>query len=514
MSLAVNHISKRYGSVQANRDISFRLENGEVLAILGENGAGKTTMMRMLYGLETMDSGSIEVNGVPVEIRSPKDAIKLGIGMVHQHFMLVNHFTVTQNMILGLREKAAELLDMRAQNARIKQIFDAYGFSMDPDAVVGDLPIGLQQRVEIMKALFKGAQTLVLDEPTAVLTPMEIEDLFQIVRKLSQAGKSVIFISHKLDEVMEISDKVLVLRQGTVVGERVTRETTKEELIHMMIGRDLCSLVKAPPAPALQRRPVLRLEKLCVRAEHGRQVRDVSFQVFNHETLGIAGVDGNGQSELVEAITGLRKAESGQVWLNGTQITNQSPRRIREHRLSHIPEDRHARGLILSMDIVGNSILVCHDKKPFAKHGFLNQRQAVAFARGLIEDYQISTESAYTKAAALSGGNQQKVVVAREISLDPELLVAVKPTRGVDVGATEYIHRCILEERAKGKGVLLVSAELEEVMALSDRIVVMFNGEMTGCVYASQVTRDELGAMMTGVARDFSALAPDWEGAQ
>ena len=508
MSLEIKNVSKRFGMVQANKDISFHLEDGEVLAILGENGAGKTTMMRIIYGLETMDSGSIEVDGQPVTITSPKEAIHLGIGMVHQHFMLVNHFTVTQNMVLGLREKATELFNAEEQNARIRQVFDDYGFSMDPDVLVGDLPIGLQQRVEIMKALFKGAQTLVLDEPTAVLTPMEIQELFQTIRKLTAQGKSVIFISHKLDEVMEISDRVLVLRQGQVVGERRTAETTKEELIRMMIGRALCPAVKDQPDEALKRYPVLKLEDLCVRGEHGKQLRDVSFQVYNHEVLGIAGVDGNGQNELVEAITGLRKVQSGHVYLNGEEITNQSPRQVREHKLSHIPEDRHARGLILSMDLVGNSIMVNHGRPPFSRRGFLNQKQASAFARELIQDYQISTPNERAKAASLSGGNQQKVVVAREISLNPELLVAVKPTRGVDIGATEYIHQCILKEREKGKGVLLVSAELDEIMALSDRIVVMFNGEMTGCVYANQVTQDDLGAMMTGVSRDFSALSP------
>lgn len=511
MSLEIKHISKRFGAVQANEDISFRLEDGEVLAILGENGAGKTTMMRMIYGLEAMDSGSIEVNGTPAAIESPKDAIRLGIGMVHQHFMLVNHFTVTQNMVLGLREHVTERLNLREQNRRIQKIFDDYGFSMDPNAQVGELPIGLQQRVEIMKALFKGAQLLVLDEPTAVLTPMEIEELFQIIRQLTAQGKSVIFISHKLDEVMEISDRVLVLRQGRVVGERATKETSKEELIRMMIGRALCPMEKDRPDSAMRRYPVLKVDKLCVKGERGKRICDISFEVYNHEILGVAGVDGNGQNELVEAITGLHRAESGHVYLNGEEVTNQPPRKVRAHRLSHIPEDRHARGLILSMDLTDNSILVSHGRPPFSRHGILKQRQAAAFTRGLIDSYQISTQSERTKAADLSGGNQQKVVVARELSLNLELLVAVKPTRGVDIGATEYIHQCILKERQKGKGVLLVSAELDEVMSLSDRIIVLFNGEMTGCVYADQVTQDELGAMMTGVSRDFSALSPAWE---
>ena len=510
MSLEIKNISKRFGMVQANRDISFRLEDGEVLAILGENGAGKTTMMRIIYGLETMDSGSIEVNGTPVVIESPKDAIRLGIGMVHQHFMLVNHFTVTQNMVLGLREHFTQRLDLKEQNRRIKEVFDEYGFAMKPDTKVGQLPIGLQQRVEIMKALFKGAQTLVLDEPTAVLTPMEIQELFQVIRKLTAQGKSVIFISHKLDEVMEISDKVLVLRQGQVVGERITRQTSKEELIRMMIGRELSPMSKDQPSPDEKRYPVLKVENLHVRGEQGKRLRDISFSVYNHEVLGIAGVDGNGQSELVEALTGLHRVESGHVYLNGADVTNLSPHQVREHKLSHIPEDRHARGLILSMDLVGNSILVNHDKAPFSSHGFLRKKEATQFAKGLIRDYQVSTASERTLASALSGGNQQKVVVARELSLNPDLLVAVKPTRGVDIGATEYIHQCILNERNKGKGVLLVSAELDEIMSLSDRIIVMFNGEITGCVYADQVNRDQLGAMMTGVLRDFSASTPTW----
>ena len=512
MSLTVKHLSKRFGTVQANHDISFQLGDGECLAILGENGAGKTTMMRILYGLEAMDSGGIEVDGVPVEINSPKDAIRLGIGMVHQHFMLVNRFTVAQNMVLGQRERISEPFDFKKENEKFRKVFESYGFSMELDTKVGNLPIGLQQRVEIVKALYKGAKMLVLDEPTAVLTPMEIRELFQIVRKLIAEGKSVIFISHKLDEVMEISDRVLVLRQGKVVGERVTKETSKEELIRMMIGRELHPMDKSQPEAGTRRYPILTVKNLCVQGEQGKKLRDVTFQVYNHEILGVAGVDGNGQNELVEAITGLRRVQSGQVLLNDAEITNQSARQVRAHKLSHIPEDRHARGLILSMDIVENSILVSHDRAPFSSHGFLRRRQADNFAKEMIRDYRIYTENEHTKTAALSGGNQQKVVVAREISLKPELLVAVKPTRGVDIGATEYIHQCILAEREKGKGVLLVSAELDEIMSLSDRIIVMFNGEMTGCVYADQVTRDTLGAMMTGVLRDYSALKPTWGG--
>ena len=508
MKLEVNGISKSYGNVKANQKISFQLNQGEVLAVLGENGAGKTILMRIIYGLEVADEGSISIDGKQVQINSPKDSIKLGIGMVHQHFMLAENLTVAENMILGTREKLTELINMKKVNEQIKEIFDEYNMPLDPKQIVGSLPVGLQQRVEIMKALYKGAQILVLDEPTAVLTPMEIRELFQIIKELTKNGKSVIFISHKLDEVMEVSDRILVLRQGKVVGEVKTKDTTKTELIKMMIGRELRALNKGLEFGSLNRKVLLSVDKLCVKGSGGKCIRDVSFQLWNYEILGIAGVDGNGQTELVEAITGLRKVESGDIFINNQKSTNFSVRKIRKMGIAHIPEDRRARGLILTQDLVNNYILENHDSFPFSKGKVLRKKAAIEYAQRLNQDYQVIADSVFVKAETLSGGNQQKVVVAREIEQQPDILIAVKPTRGVDVGAIEYIHSCILNERSKGKGILLVSSELDEIMALSDRILVMYNGEITGCVWADEVTEEDLGAMMTGVKKDFSAIRP------
>ncbi|MEL7608062.1 MAG: ABC transporter ATP-binding protein [Bacillota bacterium] len=513
MGFEVNGISKCYGNVKANQNISFRLNEGEVLAVLGENGAGKTTLMRIIYGLEAADEGFVAIDGKRVRIDSPKDSIRLGIGMVHQHFMLVENFTVAENMILGTRRKKSELLDMKNVNERVKALFDEYRLPLDPKRIVGSLPVGLQQRVEIMKALYKGARILVLDEPTAVLTPMEIKELFHIVKQLTEAGKSVVFISHKLDEVMEVSDRVLVLRQGKVMGEVKTADTTKNELIRMMIGRELKALCKQEPPKSLERRVALDVKNLCVKGSRGKSIRDITFQLWNNEILGVAGVDGNGQNELVEAITGLRKIQSGQILVNGVKTAGLSVRRIRNLGLAHIPEDRRARGLILSQDLVSNYLLENHARPPFSKARVLRKKAGIEYAERLNREYQVVADSVFDKAETLSGGNQQKVVVAREIEQQPDVLVAVKPTRGVDVGAIEYIHGCILKEREKGKAILLVSSELEEIMALSDRILVMYNGGITGCVWACDVTREDLGAMMTGVKRDFTAIEPWREGA-
>ena len=506
--LAVENISKTYGMIKANRSICFSVEKGEVLAILGENGAGKTTLMRMIYGLEKPDAGKILVNDQLANIQSPTDAIRLGIGMVHQHFMLVNNFTVAENLILGMREMTGPVLNMREMNQKVDAFFKQYKFDIDPKAIVGTLPVGLQQRVEIMKALFKGAEILVLDEPTAVLTPMEIKELMGIINQLRASGKSILFISHKLDEVMEVSQKVLVLRQGQVIGEVETAKTTKNELIKMMIGRELAVLRKDALDDSLTQKPVLSVKDLCVKGKNGRSLKKVSLDVWNHEVLAVAGVDGNGQVELVEAITGLKKVESGSISLNGQDITNLSVRAIRNHGLSHIPEDRRARGLVLSFSLIDNYILINHDRPPYAKGIFLRRKAAVEHAETLNKEYGVYCSGVSALASTLSGGNQQKVIVAREIDAQPDVLVAVKPTRGVDVGAIEHIHSCILKERDKNKAVLLVSSELDEIMELADRIVVMCNDEITGCVWADETSEKELGELMTGVSRKFTALEP------
>ncbi len=509
MKLSVNGITKHYGSNVANNNISFEVNSGEVLTILGENGAGKTTLMRIIYGLEPADSGNICIDDKPVDIKSPRDSIKLGIGMVHQHFMLINNFTVAENMILAMKEEYGTLLDMNAINKRIDEFFKKYNFDIKPDSIVGKLPVGYKQRVEIMKALFKGAEVLVLDEPTAVLAPSEINELFEIIRQLCKEGKSVIFISHKLNEVMEISDRVLVLRRGETVGEVKASETNQKELVKLMIGRDLGALKKDVVSPDLKRRKVLDLDSVSVNTKHGCLVDNVSFAVWNHEIVGIAGVDGNGQKELVESITGLFHEYTGKISINDKDIARKSVKKIRGLGVSHVPEDRQLRGLILPFTLTENYIMNNFCKKPISRFGFINNKKAAAYAEKLNEDYHVASNGVNTPVSTLSGGNQQKIVVAREINTPHDLLVAVKPTRGVDVGAIEYIHSYILKERENDKAVLLVSSELDEILTLSDRIIVMCGGAITGMVWADEVTKEDLGEMMTGAKEQFTALTPN-----
>ena len=506
--LEVRGFTKRFGTLVANDNISFTLDSGEVLAILGENGAGKTTLMRGIYGLDVPEQGELYINGEKVSIATPKDAIRLGIGMVHQHFMLMNQFTVTENLILGMHEVTGAVLDRKSLNEKVRDFFAAYHFDVPADALVGDLPVGLQQRVEIMKVLFRGADILVLDEPTAVLTPQEIQELFLIIRQLQAEGKSILFISHKLDEVKEISQRVMVLRLGKVTGIVDTKDAQPNQMAKMMIGRELSVLQKEPLSAGLKRTRVLQVEKCTVKTEKKVAVKGISFEVFSNEILGIAGVDGNGQKELAEAITGLRPTESGSIRLKGAELTGKTVREIRDSGLAHIPEDRRKRGLILPFTLVENSILVNHDKPPFSKHKILNRKAAVEFTRKNIADYRIKVQSERDTAASLSGGNQQKVIIARELAEAPELLVAVKPTRGLDVGAVEYIHSCLLAHRNQGKAVLLISSELEELMTLSDRILVMHGGEITGIVYPDEVNAEQLGLMMAGKKTEQWATAP------
>ncbi|MDF2673893.1 MAG: yufO [Clostridiales bacterium] len=507
-ALEIKNFTKKFGSLVANDDISFSLDKGEVLAILGENGAGKTTLMRSIYGMDMPDKGQIWINGRQEHITCPKEAIRLGIGMVHQHFMLINNFTVAENLVLGMREYTGQMLNRKDLNLKINSFFQQYHFDVPADIRVRDLPVGLQQRVEIMKALFRKAEILVLDEPTAVLTPQETKDLFVIIHKLQEEGKSIIFISHKLDEVKEISQRIMVLRMGKVSGIVDTKDADEGLMARMMIGRDLVALHKTEVDNKLQQDKVLQVEKLVVKDGKKVSVKGIDFSVFSNEILGVAGIDGNGQLEMIEAITGLRKAESGHIILKGKNIKGKSVRYIRNSGLAHIPEDRRARGLILNFSLVENCILVEHDKKHFCKGIILNRKAAVAFTKENIKNYRIKTEGENAKAASLSGGNQQKVIVAREIATKPELLIAMKPTRGLDVGAVEYIHSCLLAERDKGKGVLLLSSELEEIMSLSDRIMVMHGGIITGIVYPEEVTAEEIGLMMAGSKREKMALSP------
>ncbi|MGI9859850.1 ABC transporter ATP-binding protein [Moorella naiadis] len=505
-ALATRDITKTFGRVVANKGISFTVNEGEVVALLGENGAGKTTLMKIIYGLEKPDKGEIKIQGHLVNLKSPRQAIDLGIGMVHQHFMLVANFTVAENLILGMRQKTGIYLSKVKSNMAVKDFFRKYNFDLDPQARVGSLPVGLQQRVEILKALFRGAKILILDEPTAVLTPQETRELFTVIKQLQKENKAIIFISHKLDEVMTVSQRVIVLRQGEVVGAVNTKDTNEAQLAQMMIGRELTRPQKKRQAVSLKQ-PMLAIKDLHVKTK-GRDVcRKICLDVWGGEILGVAGVDGNGQKELIEAITGLIKPDGGQIFLAGQEITGKSPRQIRVAGLAHIPEDRQARGLILSFNLAENMILVDHYKSPFSRNFLLQSAIINSHADKLIKQYRIKADGHKALASSLSGGNQQKVVVAREISGDPRILIAVKPTRGLDVGAVEYIHNCLLEERAKGKAILLVSSELEEIMSLSDRIAVMHDGRLTGLVWPD-ISEEELGQMMAGVKEMFVALKP------
>jgi general nucleoside transport system ATP-binding protein len=503
--LEARGITKRFPGVLANDNVSFDLRKGEVHALLGENGAGKTTLMNIIYGLYKPDGGEASINGSPMQLDSPKDAIARGIGMVHQHFMLIPVFTVTENIMLGSetfhRAKQSEsplvILDRKQVAENILKLSSQYGLKIDPEAIVGDLPVGVQQRVEIVKALYRNANILILDEPTAVLTPQEADELFVIMRELTTRGVSIIFISHKLKEVLAISDRVTVMRAGRVVGTTTPAETDEQGLASMMVGRDVILTVEKEDAKPEE--DVLKVENLQVRDLRDLPaVRGVSFTVKSGEILGIAGVQGNGQTELAEALTGLRHAEGGQVLLSGQDLTNKSPRAFTETGLAHIPEDRQRHGLVLSYTVADNMVLCDYYRPPFGVNGIIQQKALDENARKLIEEYDVRTPSPYVSAGKLSGGNQQKVIVARELSRSVKLLIANQPTRGLDVGSIEYIHKEIIKMRDRGVAVLLISAELDEVMALSDRIAVMYHGQIVAVVDAKSVSREQLGLWMAG----------------
>jgi ABC-type uncharacterized transport system ATPase subunit len=491
------NITKVFPGVKANDDVSFDLRKGEIHVLLGENGAGKTTLMNILYGLYQPDGGYIKVNGEKVDIKSPSNAIALGIGMVHQHFMLVNNFSVTENIVLGSEPKKGLKIDMKKAEQEVENISKQYGFKIDPKSIIQDISVGQQQKVEILKALFRGAQILILDEPTAVLTPQEIEELGVILKNLVKQGKSIILITHKLKEVMSMSDRVTIVRRGKYINTINTSETNIESLAEMMVGRKVNLSVNKKPAKL--GKVALQVENLKA-LDHRKlpALKGVSFEVREGEILGLAGVDGNGQTELIEAITGLIKPTDGKVTLNGKDITGKSPRAVIEAGISHIPEDRHKRGLVLKYSLAENAILGNHYKQPFAKGIMMNYANVKDYARKIIQEFDVRTPSEDVLAAKLSGGNQQKMVVAREISKDPELIIAAQPTRGLDVGAIEYIHNRLIEERDKGRAILLVSLELDEVMALSDRIAVVYDGEIVGIIDGKDATEKKLGILMAG----------------
>lgn len=498
------NIRKEFPGIVANDNITLTLKQGEIHALLGENGAGKSTLMGVLFGMYQPERGEIKVRGKEVRITNPNVANDLGIGMVHQHFKLVENFTVTENIILGNEPLKGGVLDIAKASKRIEELSKHYGLNVDPHAKIEDISVGMQQRVEIMKMLYREAEVLIFDEPTAVLTPAEIDELMKIMRNLINEGKSIIIITHKLREIKAVADRCTVIRRGKGIGTVNVAEASEESLAEMMVGRHVNFEVnKKESTPG---DVVLKIDDISVK--NNRKVlglKNFSLEVRKGEIVGIAGVEGNGQSELVEAITGLRKAESGTIFLNGEEITNIPIRKRIEKGISHIPEDRHRRGLVLDYTMESNMVLEVYNKPPFAKRGLLNRSAIREYAKKIIENFDVrSGEGAASIARTLSGGNQQKAIIGRELELDPDLLIAVQPTRGLDVGSIEYIHKRLIEHRDKGKAVLLVSLELDEVLQLSDRIAIVNNGELIGIVNASETNENEVGLMMAGVNKERS----------
>jgi simple sugar transport system ATP-binding protein len=497
--LELRDITKRFGDVLANDHINIRVEPGTVHAIVGENGAGKSTAMRIAYGFYNADSGEIVVDGEPRRVETPHDAIRLGVGMVHQHFMLVDTMTVAENIVLGAEPGTAASIDLRKAAREIRALSDEFRLSVDPEALVQDLSVGQQQRVELLKALYRHARLLILDEPTAVLTPQEVEEFFAILRRMREQGKTVIIITHKLSEVLAISDDVTVMRDGRVVGRVKTKETSAAELARMMVGRDVLLRVEKPDA-----RPagtVLSVRGLSVAGAGGRGVRDVSFEVRAGEIVGVAGVEGNGQTELIEALAGLLPPAQlgGAVEFEGRDITRAGARERYELGIAHVPEDRHRRGLLLDFDLAENSILGVHYRRPAVSVGPLLDLKGIrGRALEVIRDFDVRPANPDLQARALSGGNQQKLIIGREFELRPKLMLVSQPTRGVDIGAIEFIHRKLVALRDEGCAVLLVSAELEEVTSLADRLLVIYHGRIVGEVDPQRASQEEIGLMMTG----------------
>jgi simple sugar transport system ATP-binding protein len=500
--LELRGITKRFPGVLANDHIDLTLEKGEIHALLGENGAGKTTLMNILYGLYQPDEGEIFVKGKKLVVHSPTDAINAGIGMVHQHFMLIPVFTVTENVMLGDEiTKAAGVLDRNTAAQRVKKISEDFQLAVHPEAYISDLPVGVQQRVEIIKLLYREADILILDEPTAVLTPQEADELFKIMRSLTDQGKSIIFITHKLREVLHAADRITVIRLGKVVGSTTPKKATESKLASMMVGRDV--LLRVDKKAAKPGKAVLEVKDLKVTDDRKHlTVEGVSFDVHAGEIVGIAGVQGNGQTELVEALTGMRQPLSGKIELIGKNVTDAVPREITELGVAHIPEDRQRDGLVLSFPVSDNLVLNSYYHEPFTKGVVMQEKKIDSSAKEMIRDFDVRTPSPHTTVGSLSGGNQQKVIVARELSRPVKLVIASQPTRGLDVGSIEYIHKQLVARRDQGAAVLLVSSELDEIMQLSDRIAVMFRGKIVAILDAKKVAKREVGLLMAGVVKD------------
>jgi len=500
--IELRNITKRFGAVLANDRVSFSVPAGTIHAIVGENGAGKSTAMRIAYGFYTADSGEILIKGQAREIRTPHDAIAAGIGMVHQHFMLVEPMTVAENIVLGAEPGSAASLDLKKAAAEIRKVSDEFKLSVDPNATIESLSVGQQQRVELLKALYRHAQLLILDEPTAVLTPQEVEEFFVILRRMREQGKTVIIITHKLSEVLAISDNVTVMRDGKVVGDVKTKDTNAAELARLMVGREVLLRVEKPDAKPGA--PVLKVDSLSISGRDGtKRLNNISLEVRAGEIVGIAGVEGNGQTELIEALAGLIPGSyiTGKMSFEGKDVTNADARRRKELGIAHVPEDRHRRGLLLDSSLAENTILGVHYRKPAVTGPgdvLLDEKGIRRRTEQVIRDFDVRPPNPALTARSLSGGNQQKLIIGREFELPPKLLLVSQPTRGVDIGAIEFIHRKIVALRDAGCAVLLVSAELEEVTALSDRLLVIHNGEIVGEVNPKEVTNEEIGLMMTG----------------
>lgn len=496
------NITKDFPGIRANDNITLQLRKGEIHALLGENGAGKSTLMSILFGLYQPTSGVIKKNGQEVKINTPNDANDLNIGMVHQHFKLVECFSVLDNIILGVEPTRGLFLEKKKAREKVLELSNKYGLKVDPDALVSDITVGMQQRTEILKMLYRDNEVLIFDEPTAVLTPQEIEELMKIMKSLAKEGKSILFITHKLNEIMEVADRCTIIRKGKYIGTVDIKDTTKEELSRMMVGRNVSfSVDKKPSTPG---ETVLKVEHMTVpsKSHSNNAVKDVSFNVRRGEIVCIAGIDGNGQSEFVQGLTGLENITGGTITFCGKDITHASIRDRSKAGMSHIPEDRHKHGLVLDYSLEQNMVLQRYWAPEFQNHGFIKSKAVRDHAVRLIEQYDVrSGQGPVTITRSMSGGNQQKAIIAREIDKDPQLLIAVQPTRGLDVGAIEYIHKQIVAQRDKNKGVLLVSLELDEVMSLSDRILVMYEGEIVGEFDPKNVTVEELGLYMAGAKR-------------
>jgi ABC-type uncharacterized transport system ATPase subunit len=503
LALELRGITKRFGSLVANDAIDLELRRGEIHALLGENGAGKSTLMNVLYGLLQPDEGEIHLDGEPVKIDSARRAIGLGIGMVHQHFMLVPVMTVAENLVLGTEPHSGPLMDYKEAAARTRELSERFGLAVRPEAKVQDLGVGAQQRVEILRALFRGAKVLVLDEPTAVLTAQESQDLFRVLRTLKEEGTSIVFISHKLNEVLDVSDRVTVLRRGKKIDTVETEGSTERSLASLMVGREVLLRVEKPEHQPGE--PLLQVRDLHVSDDRGLPaVRGASFEVRAGEIVGVAGVDANGQSEVIEAIVGLRHPTAGQVILDGEDLAGRSTREILDAGVGHIAEDRHRRGLVLQFDLAENIGLREYRKPGVSRFGWLSPRRLAERARGLLREYDVRGGETDTLASSLSGGNQQKAVIARELSSDPKLIIAAQPTRGLDVGAIEFVHRRLVEERDAGRAILLVSLELEEIRSLSDRALVIYEGEIVAELDPSS-SEEDFGVAMTGGGRKAAA---------